>query len=178
MKLQFDPEATSWHFIHDILGEARAINKEELVANHLVGAQLSVQFPIQDFPIVFHSDAKPFGPGGYSVHNIVVYVSGGPTLTDYDKYKTIAASGHRVYLLVPVQLVVGCRQIAESVAPKRLTVLSIEDFVSQILDELVVLSEGELISGFRRLLEVYNERVDSVETDKSMLIEIPRNLLD
>lgn len=60
----------------------------------------------------------------------------------------------------------------------RISVRSIEDFVSQNLDELFALSDGDLISGFRRLLEVYNERVDRVETDKSLLIEIPRNLLD
>jgi hypothetical protein len=31
---------------------------------------------------------------------------------------------------------------------------------------------------FRRLLEVYNERVDAVEIDKSMLIQVPANLLN
>jgi hypothetical protein len=29
---------------------------------------------------------------------------------------------------------------------------------------------------FRRLLETYNNRVDTAETDKSMSVEIPRNL--
>jgi hypothetical protein len=75
-------------------------------------------------------------------------------------------------------MLVGCRQNAESVAPRRITVLAIEDFASQNIDDWLAHSDGDLIGGFRRLLEVYNQRVDSVETDKSMLIEIPKNLQD
>jgi len=55
-------------------------------------------------------------------------------------------------------------------------VVSIETFVSQNLEELSVFTTKGLVSGFRRLLETYNERVDRVETDKSMMIDIPRNL--
>lgn len=53
---------------------------------------------------------------------------------------------------------------------------SIETFVSQNLDELSVFKKDELMSGLRRLLETYNERVDAVETDKSLMIDIPKNL--
>jgi len=34
----------------------------------------------------------------------------------------------------------------------------------------------ERTSGFRMLLETYNTRVNAVEADKSLLIEIPYNL--
>ncbi len=46
--------------------------------------------------------------------------------------------------------------------------------------ELPNFSRDKLKNGFRRLLETYletyNDRVDAAETDKSMLIEIPRDL--
>jgi hypothetical protein len=85
--------------------------------------------------------------------------------------------GYSAYLLVPDRVQIGARQYAESFLPGRITVQSIESFVAQNLEEISAFSKGRLVSGFRRLLETYNARVDQVESDKSMLIDIPRNLL-
>ncbi len=174
------PEDTTWQAVHEILEQARLVGKEGPVAQYLIGAKLTLRFPDNSIRNDSYStsDAQSGMPGDFIVRKMVFHVSVAPMQSHYDKCKTNVLQGFRPYLLVPDRILVGTRQIAESVAPKRISVRSIEDFVSQNLDELFALSEGELISGFRRLLEVYNERVDSVETDKSMLIEIPRNLLD
>ncbi len=37
-------------------------------------------------------------------------------------------------------------------------------------------SSGGLAEGFRKLLETYNERVEEVETDRSLLIRLLENL--
>ena len=60
--------------------------------------------------------------------------------------------------------------------PGRIAVESIESFVGQNIEELSYFTRDKLKNGFRRLLETYNDRVDAAETDKSMLVEIPRNL--
>ena len=51
-----------------------------------------------------------------------------------------------------------------------------ESVVVQNIDELAYFTRDKKKNGFRRLLETYNDRADAAETDKSMLVEIPRNL--
>jgi hypothetical protein len=55
---------------------------------------------------------------------------------------------------------------------------SIESFVAQNIFELSEFSSDLLPSQFRRLLEIYNQRVNAVEIDKSMLIQTPANLVN
>lgn len=61
--------------------------------------------------------------------------------------------------------------------PGLVAVESIESFVGQNVEELSVFTKNGLVDGIGRLLQTYNRRVQEVEADKSMLIEIPRNLL-
>jgi hypothetical protein len=54
--------------------------------------------------------------------------------------------------------------------------VAIESFVAQNIDELARFSLSEFRKKFRELLEEYNRRVDSVEFDKSLMIDIPATL--
>ena len=58
----------------------------------------------------------------------------------------------------------------------RIVVQSLEAFISQNIDELSRFSTSEVKKAFRQFLEIYNERVDAAETNKSMMIDIPANL--
>lgn len=176
----YTPENSTWQAIHEILEQARLVGKEGPVAQYLVGAKLTLRLPNTDIrnDTYSTSDLQSGMPGDFLVRKTVFHVTVAPTTGHYEKCVANLSQGYRPYLIVPDRVLVGTRQNAESVAPGRISVRSIEDFVSQNLDELFALSEGDLIGGFRQLLEVYNERVDMVETDKSLLIEIPRNLLD
>jgi hypothetical protein len=60
--------------------------------------------------------------------------------------------------------------------PGRVVAESIESFVSTNIEELSLFTHTKVVSGLRRLLETYNRRVSEAETDKSMLIDIPKNL--
>ena len=51
-----------------------------------------------------------------------------------------------------------------------------ESAVAANLEELAEFQTDARLDSFRRLLETYNRRVDAVETDKSMLVDIPRPL--
>jgi len=53
---------------------------------------------------------------------------------------------------------------------------SIESFVGQNIEEMGEFSIPKVAKGFLKLLEKYNERVSDIETDLSLLIEIPSNL--
>jgi hypothetical protein len=94
----------------------------------------------------------------------------------YDKCKRNIDEGFKVYVLVPDRLLAGTKQNSELHAAGKISVLSIESFVSQNIDELSGFSRDEVRRELYRLLETYNKRVDLVEPDKSMMIEIPVNL--
>ncbi len=73
---------------------------------------------------------------------------------------------------------VGARQNTEAILPGRsISVQSLEAFISQNLEELSGFARSQRLDGFRDLLTTYNARVDAIESDKSILIEIPHNLI-
>jgi len=178
MVMRYDPKLPSWHNIHNILEEARKIGKEGEVAHHLIGASLQFAFP--DFEInnrSFNSETDTLGkPGDYFIGDTAFYVTIAPLITLFERYLQNLQSGYGVYLLVPERAVTGARQNAELMVPGRIAVESIESFIGQNIEELSYFTRDKLKNGFRRLLETYNGRVDAAETDKWMLIEIPRNL--
>lgn len=60
----------------------------------------------------------------------------------------------------------------------RIAVEAIESFVGQNIEELSEFATNRLANGLRCLLETYNLRVNEVETDKSMLVDMPLNLAE
>lgn len=115
-------------------------------------------------------------PGDFYIEDTVFHVTVAPMMPVYDKCKANVDQGLRVYLLVPDRSVIGARQNVEGVVPGRVGVEAIESFVAQNIDELGSFSNTGLRQELLKLFEMYNRRVDIVEIDKSMLIEIPRNL--
>lgn len=178
VKVIYNPANTAWQSVHDLLETAKEVGKEGPVAQYLVGAKLSLRFPHLNVrnDISSAQDELSGSPGDFLVNDAAFHVTVAPNPGHFEKCKQNIGMGYSVYLLVPDRILVGTRQNAESLLPGQITTQSIESFVAQNLEELSVFSKGELIGGFRRLLERYNERVDQVEPDKSMLIEIPRNL--
>jgi hypothetical protein len=178
VKAMFDYNAATWLFIQTILENARASGKAGVVAEYLVGAKLELKFPDKKVRNKRFSIADTQGgfSGDFEIGNTIFHVTVGPMPELFVKCKTNLDQGLRVYLLVQESQVVGTRQNMEMLAAGRATVQSIESFVATNIDELSGFDGDKLGSGFRRLLEKYNERVGAVELDKSMLIEIPPNL--
>lgn len=77
-------------------------------------------------------------------------------------------------LLVPDNRLEGARQNAEDRGILgRIAVESIETFVSHNVSELSEFGHRGLVSTLAELLYLYNRRVDEVESDKSLLIQVP-----
>jgi len=95
----------------------------------------------------------------------------------YERCKKNAEDGLRTYLLVPDDHVQSARRRAKDEVPGRVAVESIESFVGQNVEEMAAFSQAELNAMFYQLLVIYNERVDAIEVDKSVMIEIPPNLV-
>lgn len=179
LKVVHDPSRSTWQSIHDLLSLARENGKEGPVAQYLVGAKLQLRFPDTEVTNRSYStaDDQLGRPGDFLVGDTAFHVTVAPMSAVYERCKRNIEDGLRVYLLVPDRSLVGARQNAEAVTPGKITVESLESFVGHNVEELSTFSKKSLIDGFRRLLEMYNQRVDAVENDKSMLIEIPQTLL-
>lgn len=178
VKFDFSPEQTAWQTVHDILAAAKTVGKEGQVAQYLVGAKLALRFPdvIVRNDLYSTSDVQSGLPGDFVLGDTVFHVTVSPMPAHYDKCRANVQAGYDVYLLVPDRLMVGVRQNTEGLLPGRISVQSLEAFISQNLEELSGFARSERTVGFRALLLTYNARVDAIETDKSLLIEIPHNL--
>ncbi len=179
LKFVYNPSLSVWQNIHGLLQDARANGKEGQVAQYMIGAKLTLRFP--DFDIrndsYSASDAPSGSPGDFLIGDTAFHVTIAPNQGHYEKCKSNTDAGFHVYLLAPERISTGVRQYAENFLPGRITVHSVESFVAQNLDELSFFSKEKRDSEFHRLLTIYNHRVDQVEADKSLLIEIPRNLV-
>ena len=178
VKAMFDPNAATSRFVQTIIENARGSGKAGPVAEYLVGAKLTLRFPGKEIrnKRFSTSDVQGGFSGDFEIGNTAFHVTVAPMPELFNKCKDNLDRGLRVYLLVPDSQVVGAKQNAELLAPGRIAVESIESFVATNIDELNEFDGERLVSGFRRLLETYNKRVDEVELDKSMLIDIPPNL--
>jgi Domain of unknown function (DUF4928) len=179
LKFSFIASQSVFQTVADLLGVARMNGKEGPVAQYLVGAKLQLRFPELKIGNESYStaDDQLGRRGDFLIGDTVFHVTVAPMIGLFAKCRQNVADGMRVYLLVPERALMGARQIAEQELPGQLTVTSIESFVSQNIEELSTFSQDKLIPGMFRLFSLYNERVDGVEIDKSMLLEIPDNLI-
>lgn len=178
IQIKMDPDLTTWHNISNMLSIAREIGKEGPLAQHLVGAKLELRFPKIKIGNESYStaDDQLGRPGDFCIGDTAFHVTVAPMPALYQKCQKNVDDGYRVYLLVPDRTLNGARQNADLILPGKVAVESIESFVSQNIEELSDFSKQKLAAGFRQLLETYNKRVDVCEIDKSMLIELPKNL--
>jgi hypothetical protein len=178
LKFVYDKNRSTRQSVIDILAVARSTGKEGPVAQYLVGAKLKLRFPDKDIENKSYStaDAPQDRPGDFLVGSSAFHVTIAPTSSVFTKCQRNIQDGLRAYLLVPDKLLQGARQNAELTVVGPLDVEPIESFIAQNVLEVSEFSDELLPKQFLRLLQIYNERVDAVEIDKSMLIEIPKSL--
>jgi len=178
LKFYHDPSKTTWQLIRDILDSAVESGKGGPVAQYLVGAKLQLRFPDIDVRNESYStaDDQKDKHGDFLIEDTVFHVTISPMSRVYEKCAKNINEGFRAFLLVPNRILEGARQNAEAAKPGKIAVEAIESFVGQNIEELSTFSKNKLQHGLFKLLETYNQRVSAVEYDKSMLIEIPKNL--
>jgi len=179
VKFLYDQSITTWQLVHEVLEVAKQAGKEGPIAQYLVGAKLQLRFP--DIPISNESystaDDQLGRSGDFHVGDTIFHITVSPMPALYEKCRKNIDEGLQVYLIVPDRCLIGARQNAESVIPLKIMVTSIESFISQNIDELSSFARSLRRDELRQLLQIYNERVNATEIDKSMMIEIPRNLI-
>lgn len=178
LKLTFNPSLTTWHIIHNLLAEASAEAKSGYVAQHLVGAKLQLRFPNVEVSneSTNTADKQTQRPGDFLIGHTAFHVTIAPMQAVYDKCQENIRQGYKPFLLVPDSKLAGARQNADLICDQQIAVESIESFVSQNINEISSFNKNELKRSFKNLVLIYNERVDAVESDKSLMIELPSNL--
>lgn len=176
--VEYNPSFNAAQIISETLDLAN--NKTGAVAQHLVGAKLQIRFPEIQIPNFAAStaDVQTKRRGDFQINDTVFHVTVSPNDGHYKKCAADVRSGFRVYLLVRNEMRVAAEQTAHISHSDKISVQSIETFVGQNLDELASFSKKAFKTKFRELLEIYNRRVKEIESDKSLLIEIPENLND
>lgn len=178
IKLAFDPKLSTWHLIRNLLEEAKKEGKAGYVAQHLVGAKLQLRFPA--IPISNESASTADKPtnrqGDFQIGDTIFHITVAPMQAVYEKCRQNIAEGFKVYLLVPDAKLAASRQMAEEFCHSHIAVESLESFVSQNMDELSGFNGAQLKDKLGKLIHLYNQRVDAVEVDKSLMIELPSNI--
>ena len=179
IKITFNPARSVWHILHNFLAEATAQGKAGYVAQHLVGAKLQLRFP--DIEVSNEggstADMQTQRPGDFLIGHTAFHVTVAPMQPVFDKCLHNIQQGFKPFLLVPDSKLIGARQIGEQTCDQQIAVESIESFVSQNINEISAFSKDKLTASFRDLVLLYNRRGGEVETDKSLMIELPSNLL-
>ena len=178
ISFEYSQGMTSREIVSKILVTADERQKAGEVAEYLVGAKLDLRFPDYEIRNSASSaaDDQTEEQGDFQINDCVFHVTMSPNRGHYDKCRRNLADGLRVFLLVPDRMLLGARQNADQETDNRVSVESIESFVSQNIEELSHFS-GDLVSlNTKLLLERYNERLAQVETDLSLQIRIPAAL--
>ena len=174
----FDRARPTWYFVNDLLALARERGVDGPVAEHLVGAKLQLRFPEHEVRNTSYStvDAQPCVFGGFDIGDTIFHVTVFPTPTLFEKCVENLNDGKMVYIVTSSFLVHGTFMAAEHYGAGRFVVTSVEEFVGMTVDAMGEFALDQSKSQLKSLLETYNERVDEVEMDRSLLIKLPENL--
>ncbi len=177
MRIDIDVDKPVSQIIDDIITAAGT--KAGAVAQHLVGAKLAIKFP--DLSIENYSyttaDQQLSRAGDFRVNDTIFHVTVAPTLALFQKCAENLRNGFRVTALTTAKRIALADSLADQLGiANRVAVKSLEGFIGQNIEELARFAKPEVGRELRDLLEKYNERVESVETNHSFMIDVPDNL--
>ena len=174
MKLSLKQHHSPVEWIRQILEEAKG--KSEGVVEHcLVGAKSKKRYAnteISAFPC--HSAGiQTRHSGDFIIGDTIYHVTATLTPSIIQKCDEDIKSGLHPLLLVPSELVSKAKYFAEYIGiEKRLSVIAIEDFVALNIIEMATGNQAKFLEVLQEIINIYNERLEEVETDMSLKIEV------
>jgi len=149
------------------------------VAYHLAAAALAIRFPEKSIPNFSYSAADDQGgrSGDFQVGGTAFHVTVAPSKAHAARCAKNLRDGLAAFLIVDQDNVDRARYSLEfEKIAGRVAVESVESFVGQNLSELAEFAADRIAPTWGNLLRTYNARVSEVETDGSLLIEVPTSL--
>ena len=179
VRFDFDASKPARGVIADLLATAQQRNQSGPVAQHLVGAKLALRFPHLEVGNCAYSaaDEQAGRAGDFRVGNTAFHVTVAPGLGHISRCARNIRDGLDVFLIVPDSKVGHARVLLDTQGlQEKVAVESAESFVGQNVSELAEFSPDKRAQKLGELLREYNRRVGEVETDGSLLIEVPSAL--
>jgi Domain of unknown function (DUF4928) len=179
IKFDYSPNRPIRSVIVDILNAAKVRGQDGYVAQHLVGAKLAIRFrhlpniEVSNYP-GSASDDQAGRAGDFEIGDAAFHVTVAPSEATIRRCQQNVANGLASVLIVPDAKLAMARGLAEQAGLlSDISVEALESFVGQNISELGAFDRDGLKREFALLLQVYNERVEAVESDKSLKIEVP-----
>lgn len=159
-----------------VAARSRGGNTAGAVAQHLVGAKLELRFPEELITRQSYTtaDQQTERPGDFHIGDTAIHVTMSPVPQLFlGRCADNIRQGFRSRVLVPENKLAAAREMSDD---DRIAVQSVEDFIGTNIEEMAGFGDQRIKSNLRLLLERYNEIVGMIESDPSLLIEIPANL--
>ncbi|QIZ51850.1 DUF4928 domain-containing protein [Dickeya zeae] len=165
--------------VGDILKAAaeRSDKPTGAVLQHLIGAKLQLRFP--DIEIGsdranaadLHTDRE----GDFQVGTTAFHVTTAPMEKLISRCVENKRAGYRPIILTLESKVLAARQMADNVGmSEQISVQAAEIFIGNNIEEISVYDGDRIREGLARLIRTYNNRIDAIEVDKSLMIDEPR----
>jgi hypothetical protein len=162
LKINFEQHHSPLEWVRRILEEAKN-RSGGVVEQHLVGAKLQKRHT---------AGVQTGGSGDFMIGQVVYHVTAAPTPNVIQKCRENIQAGLHPILLVPGDLASKAKDFAEFAGLKEaLTVIAIEDFVALNIIEMAIDQQVRFIEVLKEIIDIYNERLEEVETDMSLKID-------
>lgn len=174
LKVPCDRQDSPSAWVHAILEEAKGRSGGK-VEQHLVGAKLEQRHP--KIPIPNHpghaADAPTARFGDFLIGDTCYHVTATPALPLLKKAASNLKSGLRPVILVPREQVARAIHLAETQGiESRVMIVAIEEFLAVNIVEMSEGHEQFFVATLKSIIEKYNRRLEEVETDLSLKIEL------
>jgi hypothetical protein len=174
LKLRCDHQQSPATWIDSILVAAE-IRSRGTVERHLVGATLQQRHPgivVPNNP-GHAGDSQTGRSGDFPLKDVSYHVTATDGKEATERCKQNIAAGVHPVLLVPRRFLENARVRADVAGIQhRTSILAIEDFITQNIIEMSTHQQQDFFSTLKAIIDEYNRRLEEVETDMSLKIEI------
>jgi len=181
--LKIDPSKSLRSIVSDLLAQAIKRQKDNpgttyagTVLQHLVGAKLDMILP-EGKRVPHHganvADSPTSRAGDFVLDGVAIHVTTAPSEALIRKCNANIEAGLRPVIVTIAESRAGVESIAKGFAiEERIDVIEAEQFIATNILEWSQFAEKYQQAEIARLIHRYNEIIESVETDPSLLITI------
>ena len=174
IRVSCDRQQSPSAWVASILEKAKG-RSGGVVEQHLVGAKLQQRHP--EISIPNHpghaGDSQTGRSGDFPLDKVSYHVTATDGKEATERCKQNLETGVHPVLLVPQRYLEKAQLRAELAGiQKRVSILAIEDFITQNIIEMSTNQRQDFFSTLKAIIEEYNRRLESVETDLSLRIEL------
>lgn len=174
IRVSCDRQQSPSSWVTSILEKAKG-RSGGVVEQHLVGAKLQQRHP--DIVIPNHpshaGDVQTGRSGDFPLQGISYHVTATDGKEAVERCRQNIGAGVHPVLLLPKRYVDKAGVYAEIAGiQNRISILAIEDFMAQNIIEMSTQQQRDFFSTLKAIVEEYNRRLEKVETDLSLKIDL------